>query len=117
MSDKQDQVNRVMADWWAQWLPSEKRQAFVDAVLGGLSLDGEAMLHNDYDPDDILLEAIREAGIPCRGYMFSGTDLGLPAKTYTRRSESGRITLKWGYAAREEPLSRENHWQWLKGKT
>lgn len=68
-------------DWWAaRLLPiyAEKRDAFARAVVAGIVRFIEQYPdHNvfrirvDYDPDQLLLDALHEAGIPCRGFLCS----------------------------------------------
>src|SRR6185436_21154713 len=37
--------------------------------------DGRLNIENDYDPQGILLDAVREIGIDCQGFFFSGNGI------------------------------------------
>ena len=109
-----DETDELIAAWWAQWLPKDKRAAFTAELLQRLP-EGEYFLYNDYHPRRELLDAVRAAGIECRGCMFFGDDIGFPQKSGTRRDANGRAWLKYGYGANDVPLSRENLRQWRTG--
>lgn len=75
-----DEAKEVAAKWWSKHLPQENRGAF-EIALCALLPDGDWGLYNDYDPDELLIQAVRVAGLKCRGFMFSGKDLGFPEKS------------------------------------
>lgn len=82
----------VAASWWAQRLQVErKREEFRVELLAVLRREWadvakECRAHGwtpimrpgvDYDPDPLLLEALRAVGIECRGVMCSADGLFL----------------------------------------
>ena len=91
-------VYEQVVAWWAQWVPEDKRDAFEAALLKRIDGQESVTLYADYDPRGDLFEAVREAGMECRGYMFSNKDVGFPNKTGTK-IEYGLWKLKEGYGA------------------
>jgi hypothetical protein len=101
-------INAVVA-WWAdKWQQLETREAFRAALRNQL----EAFEHEDvspeyggyllsldcdYDPKGLLLDAVRDTGIDCRGYLFSATGL-LPSKHLVMVYPGG-AEAKAGYGA------------------
>jgi hypothetical protein len=100
-------INAVV-QWWAErWIPDATREAFRAAVrlrheaweydvpsdYGGCLLE----LSCDYDPRGMLLEAVRDAGHECRGFMFSAQGL-LPSK-HCVLIHIGNAEAKAGYGA------------------
>ena len=87
------------AEWWANKLDSqysEKREMFKQALYFRLiNHPNWDKLQNDYDPDDILLAALEDVEIECRGYLFSGDGI-FPSKT-TMLNEKEGIRVKVGY--------------------
>lgn len=80
-------INEYAADWIAGWFMVEgKREAFREAVLRRLP-EGDWELKSDYDPQDLLLEIVREV-VECRGVMFSSDGI-LPRKLWLIRE--GRV--------------------------
>ena len=103
--DQIEMAANMAGDWWAKKLAvthADKRPAFAAAVsrLVQQALRGEAhwvwgqgkkvgagepvawvMTENDYDPQGLMLDAVREViDQNCRGFMFSGRGI-LPDKT------------------------------------
>lgn len=74
---------KMAAEWWADRLQQGDRAAFVaalrDLVARDLEARGSCHLECDYDPAGHLLEAVRAAGVECRGFMFSAKGI-LPEK-------------------------------------
>lgn len=74
---------KMAAEWWGDRLQQGDRAAFVatlrDLVARDLEAGGECRLECDYDPDGHLLEAVRAAGVECRGFLFSAKGI-LPQK-------------------------------------
>lgn len=71
--------------WWGEWLERGDVAAFKAALAQALALklnepEGRATILCDYDPKDILLEAVRAAGVQCPGVWFSAVGI-LPEKT------------------------------------
>lgn len=93
----------LCARWWADRLEiEERREAFRKALIPKIAED--MFLAVDYDPDDTLLEALHEAGIQCRGALFSARGI-LPEKTRMRINNSG-ITVNEGYGGKYMPLEK-----------
>lgn len=65
----------MAAQWWADRLESGPRERFREVlqakIEAALSERPSLYLEVDYDPRGLLLEALREAGIECSGFMFS----------------------------------------------
>jgi hypothetical protein len=64
-----------------------------------------AVLDVDYDPRPPLLGALLEAGIACRGFMFSADGL-LPRKTVMWVNFDGSTVVKLGYGAAHVALAK-----------
>lgn len=93
-----DEVNVRAAEWWAErFRQPEKREAFKAALLRYLPARNWTA-YNDYDPQGLLLDAVREVG-PCLGACFSGDEY-FPEKTGICR-EDNRLFVKEGY---------QSHW-------
>lgn len=87
-NDRQIEAAAKMAgEWWADRLDNAhaaKREEFAKAVANrtarALREDGRVRLECDYDPQDLLLEAVREVIAPdCSGVFFSARGI-LPQK-------------------------------------
>ena len=104
-----DDLNLRAAKWWAQWLPKDKRARFVAELFYRLP-ETDFRLYNDYDPDELLLEALHASDIECRGCMFSGADIGFPTKTGIARRDNV-LYIKRGYGAIDVPLTDEHFQQ------
>lgn len=90
----------AMLSFWAEWLPPAYRQRFCEA----LSKDEHARLECDNDPDAALLEALRAAGLECRGTGNSVLDVGFPFGTCTFM-ENGVAMVRWGTFSPSEPIT------------
>jgi len=101
MADTKTQIAR----WWAHWLPEDKRDAFIQALLGRWPADDT--LSSDYDPKGPLLDALHAAGVACRGCMFSSKDVGFPQKSGTRII-NGVAHVKLGYGTDFVRMEDEN---------
>ena len=99
------EVKEQAAKWWSRFLKDQGRKDAFESALIKLLPDGGWELYNDYDPLDILLQAVQEAGIECRGFFFSGADVGFPEKTGLRYRD-GILEAKEGYAQAYIPLAR-----------
>lgn len=91
-------------EWWADRLDSshaEKKNAFASAIAIRIKkemIDGKqkVFLECDYDPQGLLLEAVREVIDPqCRGFLFSARGI-LPPKHSLMVSRE-RLVPKEGY--------------------
>lgn len=51
----------------------------------------------DYDPDQTLLSSLHDAGVECKGFMFSCDGI-LPRKTWMK-IEREKVMVKEGYGA------------------
>jgi hypothetical protein len=100
-------INAVVA-WWAErWIPNDTREAFRAALrlrLEAFEHDAPAgycgtlvALDCDYDPRSMLLDATRDTGVECRGYLYSAQGL-LPSK-HSVVIWLGRAEAKAGYGA------------------
>ena len=97
---------RMAAEWWSKRLEQGDKQKFeetlyrriIDAFSNPdiLRDSGEIVIKTDYDPDEILLGALHEAGIECSGYLYSCRGI-LPMKTLLVVSPT-RLYPKEGYA-------------------
>lgn len=94
------------AQWWTDRLMTGDREKFKDFlsdhICKSLEQQGRCYLENDYDPHGALLEAVREAGIECRGNFFSCKGI-LPQKHETNITP-GRIEPKEGYGNWTTPI-------------
>lgn len=89
-------TNERAANWWAERFGLEdKREQFRAALLKHLP-DGDWTTYNDYDPNELLINAVREV-TECRGCLFSGDGL-LPRKTGLSRV-GNKLFAKEGYGA------------------
>ena len=93
----------VIHHFWMRVLEVEdedKRTRFSAALMKRLVDDAPETykLYNDYDPWGVLLTCIREAGVECRGHLFSCGGI-FPQKTGTTvyRSDTSGVRLKVGY--------------------
>jgi hypothetical protein len=86
----------LCAQWWADRLKIEdKREAFKRALLPKIQEDMELWV--DYDPQGVLLDALREAGIECKGIFFSADGI-FPRKT-GMIIRDGIVEVKEGYGS------------------
>lgn len=87
------------AKWWGDRLRQGDRMKFEavikDHVLKHLESNGRCYLECDYDPFGALLEAVKAAGLDCRGFMFSAKGI-LPQK-HALDIEPGVLKPKEGY--------------------
>jgi len=88
-------INEAGVRWWKVRFQQQGLADAFESALLELLPDGDWELYNDYDPDGILLEAVRKIGIECRGCFFSGDGL-FPQKTGIKRKD-GRLVAKEGY--------------------
>lgn len=74
---------KMAGEWWADKLQQGDKVKFAKEIeartLEALKKDGHVSLMCDYDPWDILLEAVHAIGIECRGSFFSAKGI-LPQK-------------------------------------
>lgn len=102
------ELQEKCAQWWADRLEiEEKRDAFKQALAP--KIHEKMILRVEYDPDDILLEALHEVGIKCRGVLFSAKGI-FPAKTTMKIREQVRV--KEGYGADFTPLAGQDEPDW-----
>lgn len=98
--------NECAAKWWAERLGSDyaaKRNDFKASLLKVLNANPKwHELYCDYDPQDLLLDAVRGAEIECRGSMFSADGM-LPRKTGLFQRD-GKIESKEGYGAERKVI-------------
>ncbi len=89
------ELKGLCARWWADRLEIvEKRDDFKQALLPKIRAD-DMTLSVDYDPDDVLLEALHSVQIKCSGAFFSARGI-LPLKT-SMNIRDGVVKVKEGY--------------------
>lgn len=87
-------INELAIKWWLEHFAfDDKRDQFAAALRKHLP-DGDWVTYNDYDPNELLLNVVREF-MECSGYMFSGRGI-FPTKTGIMR-EDDRLLAKEGY--------------------
>jgi len=85
------------ANWWAERFEvDELRDQFRQALLKRIPDTDRWALTSDYDPQGVLLDAVRDV-VECRGYLCSSDGI-LPYKT-TLLLDDGRLIGKQGYGA------------------
>lgn len=101
---------RETAEWWTDRYTGKNRQGFeqelYDRVLTRLEAHGRVSLSCDYDPQGILLEAVRACGQECSGFLYSAKGL-LPFKHTTKslvENGLGKIKPKEGYGNWTHPI-------------
>jgi hypothetical protein len=81
-----ERTAKLAAEWWANLLEQGDKAAFQAhlqaRIADRLRERGKCIVECDYDPKDILLEAVRAAGVECLGIRFSADGI-LPRKTET----------------------------------
>jgi len=96
----------LTANWWSCKLQQGDKKKFNSEVycrvLKELKEKGRCVLECDYDPRDLLLEAVRAIGIKCDGYMFSAEGV-LPGK-HSTVTTNDKIRCKEGYANWKEDI-------------
>lgn len=95
------------AKWWGDRLQQGDREKFeahlAEAIDASLKEQEEkypkyeprVRLSCDYDPQGLVLDAVRAAGVECRGFMFSAEGI-LPQK-HTLHVTKGKLEPKEGY--------------------
>ena len=91
---------KAAADWWTARLQSGDKERFrallEKSVLAVLNAKGRVFMECDYDPQGLLLDAVKLAGHPtCRGFMFSAD--GILPKKHTLDVTPGLLQPKEGY--------------------
>lgn len=78
-----EQAAKMAGQWWAERLERGDKDRFASEIekrVGeALQTKPYVLLECDYDPQGILLEAVRAIGIECAGFMFSARGI-LPDK-------------------------------------
>ena len=89
---KKETAAHVAGEWWAHRLQKGDKEKFARAVekrvFEKLQTEKFVDLECDYDPQGILLDAVRAIGIECSGMFFSANGI-LPQK------HSLRVTEDW----------------------
>lgn len=98
-----------MANWWGEcFVLADKKADFIDAVARRIARaleHGERLLlYVDYDPNEPLLDVLREIGVECRGSCFSAKGIFSGGKFGMVISADGDVQVKHGYG---------QGWQWL----
>jgi hypothetical protein len=96
----------LAAQWWANRLQQgdkDKFKAFLaEAVDREITTYGHSYTVCDYDPEGILLEAVRVAGVKCQGCMLSAEGI-LPMK-HSLRARPDCLEPKEGYGNWTKPI-------------
>lgn len=94
------------AKWWGDRLRKGDRAAFeaslIQYIESKLEERGKVFLNCDYDPQEGLLEAVRAAGLECRGFLYSAEGI-LPMK-HSTNIKPGLIEPKEGYGNWTDPI-------------
>jgi hypothetical protein len=115
-----DDVAKYVAGWWTDRLMMGDKDAFRSflerAVAAQLQERMFVHVECDYDPRDILLDAVRAAGVECRGMLFSARGI-LPSKhsttVYPEKQANAefdepfapaRLVVKEGYGNWSDPI-------------
>ena len=95
-----EKAAEMAGKWWAERLQQGNKEQFAEEirvrVLEKLQTRERVYLECDYDPQGILLEAVRAIGIECGGFMFSADGI-LPRK-HALQVQHDRLEPKEGYA-------------------
>ncbi len=89
-------LNERAADWLCERFGVPEQKALLKTALLKHLPDDDWAAYNDYDPQGLLLVAVREFR-ECAGFMFSGAGL-FPEKTGIYR-RVGKLYTKEGYGA------------------
>lgn len=96
----------MAAQWWADRLQTGDRERFRAVLQAkiemGLRLTAPVVLSVDYDPQDLMFDALREAGIGCSGRFFSADGI-FPRKTMLK-VYADRLEPKEGYGNWTAPI-------------
>ena len=86
-------MNELAAKWWAERLEiSDKRAEFEQALVAVLNENPEwKELYTDYDPDDLLREALQRSAVRVRRTFFTANGV-LPHKTVIYKQQG----ILWG---------------------
>lgn len=118
MSEEVDEERLIAkaSAWWAERLEVVAAQkAFQSALAAHIKAalktsPSYVELSVDYDPSPLLIAALADAGIECRGFLFSARGL-LPEKTrMIIRSKGGShvIRIKEGYGGLDRSLAKND---------
>lgn len=111
MSEQIERAALAAAKWWADRLEQGDKERFAAAlapkIKAALEADGVARLESDYDPAGILLDAVREIGIECRGFLFSAR--GIFPQKHSLDVYSDRLEPKEGYGNWLDPIPVPAH--------
>ena len=92
MADQHPATDLIVSWWSERFQRDDKRTEFAEALRRRVADEWRSLaekypgltlrqhLEVDYDPSGALLDALHDAGIECRGFMFSANGL-LPQKT------------------------------------
>ncbi len=100
----------MAADWWTERLRQGDKEAFRTRLteLIDAQLEKRAMVSVsvDYDPDTTLIDALKAAGVECRGFLFSADDI-FPRKHDLLISKT-ELRPKEGYGNWTDPIPVPN---------
>ena len=98
-----EQIQAVVDYWDGQLIPDAHRLQFRAALRGVLAQAPEGLSHGiafvvNFDARFALLAAVRDAGIGCRGTMYSASEL-FRCREADMRVYHDRVMLAEGHAA------------------
>jgi len=95
-----DMKRTLLEDVEKCWMLPDKWEAFSSALVDVVERELEAghpcKLYVDYDPNELLLEALKSAEVECKGFMFSARGIFKFTK-FGWRVEPERVLVKMGY--------------------
>lgn len=96
--------SKAIADYWANLFEVEDKREELHAALFRLIEDGgqDPEVSVDYDPRGLLLDAVREIGIECRGCMFSAQ--GLFPEKHRMIIRTGFVVVNEGYGGERRTI-------------
>lgn len=100
------QIDAAVRFWGDLFLVMDKREAFkreLRKLLEANATNRCIRLYVDYDPEGLLLEAVRAAGVTCSGFMYSARGIFSCGKTGTTLYPD-KVEAKEGYGAPYEQI-------------
>lgn len=98
-------INEQAANWWCDRLRMQDKRDELKAALLKHLPDGDWFTYNDYDPEGILLTAVREV-VECRGFFFSGD--GLFQRKIGLQRRGNVLSAKEGYGANWVAINKKD---------
>lgn len=107
-----ERLAEIAAAWWAERFKVEEKRGEFRQALAKRLLEAEPdpcrgpalSVYSDYDPCPVMIQALADIGIECRGCMFSSKGL-FPAKTGLTLSKDGELWAKEGYGEKSVKIA------------